>query len=216
MRVLFKYVTMNILFMGFSRQDYWSGLPFPSPTDHVLSELSTMTHLSWVALHSMAHISIELDKAVIHGIHLVSFLWLWFSLRLPTNGWGKEACRSSLMGVTDCGGNWILFWWVGPCSVNLYSNFLLMGWAVLPPCCLVWGQTMVGVRMSDGGRLPKDLCRHCCIQCPWPCSRPLLTHASAKDSWTLTGKSGSYQHNWFYIYYHLLDFPGGSDGKVSA
>ena len=32
-----------ILFMEFSRQEYWSGLPFPSPVDHVLSELSTMT-----------------------------------------------------------------------------------------------------------------------------------------------------------------------------
>ena len=25
-----------ILFMGFSRKEYWSGLPFPSPVDHVL------------------------------------------------------------------------------------------------------------------------------------------------------------------------------------
>ena len=42
-----------ILFMEFSRQEYWNGLPFPSPMDHwrVLSELSTMTHPSWVALH---------------------------------------------------------------------------------------------------------------------------------------------------------------------
>ena len=31
--------------------------------DHILSELSTMTHLSWVALHGMAHSLIELDKA---------------------------------------------------------------------------------------------------------------------------------------------------------
>ena len=30
-----------ILFMGFSRQEYWSGLPFPFPVDHILSELST-------------------------------------------------------------------------------------------------------------------------------------------------------------------------------
>ena len=52
--------------MGFSRQEYWSGLPFPSPVDHTLSELSTMTHASWVALHGMAHGFIELDKAVIH------------------------------------------------------------------------------------------------------------------------------------------------------
>ena len=40
-----------ILFMGFSRQEYCSGLPFPSPVDHILSDLSTMTRLSWVAPH---------------------------------------------------------------------------------------------------------------------------------------------------------------------
>ena len=28
-------------------------------------------------------------------------------------------------------------------------------------------------------------------QCPRPCSRPPPTHASARDAWTLTGKSGS-------------------------
>ena len=43
-----------ILFMGFSRQEYWSGLPFPSPVDHILSDLSTMIHPSWVAPHGMA------------------------------------------------------------------------------------------------------------------------------------------------------------------
>ena len=32
-----------ILFMGFSRQEYWSGLPFPSLVDHILSDLSIMT-----------------------------------------------------------------------------------------------------------------------------------------------------------------------------
>ena len=62
-----------ILFMGLSRQEYWSGLPFPSPVDHVLSELSAMTHPSWVALRGMAHSFIELDKAVVHVISLVSF-----------------------------------------------------------------------------------------------------------------------------------------------
>ena len=43
-----------ILFMGFSRQEYWSGLRFPS-ADHVWSELSTVTCPSWVALHDLAH-----------------------------------------------------------------------------------------------------------------------------------------------------------------
>ena len=49
-------------------------LPFPSLVDHILSELSTMTHLSWVALHGMANSFTELDKAVVHVIRLVSFL----------------------------------------------------------------------------------------------------------------------------------------------
>ena len=48
--------------------------PFPSPVDHILSELPTMTSLSWVALHGMAHSFIELDKAVVHVISLISFL----------------------------------------------------------------------------------------------------------------------------------------------
>ena len=37
--------------------------PFPSPVDYVLSELSTMIRLSWMALYSMAHSFFELDKA---------------------------------------------------------------------------------------------------------------------------------------------------------
>ena len=57
--------------MGFSRQEYWSRFPFPSPVDHILSELSTMTRLCSVALHGMTHGFIELDKAV---IHVISFL----------------------------------------------------------------------------------------------------------------------------------------------
>ena len=77
-----------ILFMGFSRQEHWSRLPFPSPVDHILSELSTITRLSWVALHGMAPSFIELNKAVVHVITLVSFLWFWFSVCLPSDGEG--------------------------------------------------------------------------------------------------------------------------------
>ena len=75
-----------IVFMGFSREECWSGLPFSSPMDLVLSELSIMTHLPWVALHGMAHTFIELNKVVVHVISLVSFLWLWFSFCLPSDG----------------------------------------------------------------------------------------------------------------------------------
>ena len=76
----------SLLFMGFSRQEYWSGLPSPSPLDHNLSELSTMTCPSCVALHSMAHSFKELHKGMVRVISVVSFLWLWFSFCLPSNG----------------------------------------------------------------------------------------------------------------------------------
>ena len=33
-----------ILFIGFSRQEYWSGLPFPSPVDHILSDHHQMVN----------------------------------------------------------------------------------------------------------------------------------------------------------------------------
>ena len=55
-----------ILFMGFSWQEYWSGLLF-SPVYHILSKLSPMTSLSWVALHSMAHSFIALYKLLCHN-----------------------------------------------------------------------------------------------------------------------------------------------------
>ena len=47
-----------------------------------------MTRLSWVALYDMAYSLIELDKAVVHVIRLVSFLLLWFSVCLPSDGEG--------------------------------------------------------------------------------------------------------------------------------
>ena len=44
---------------------------------------------------------------------------------------------------------------------------------------------------DNGDLLQKTPCMYCYTQCPQPCSRPPPTHASAGDSWTLTGKSGS-------------------------
>ena len=77
-----------ILFMGFSRKEYWSDLPFPSPVGYVLSELPMMTHPSWVALQGIVHSFFELDKAVVHVIRLLAFLWLLFSFCLPSDGEG--------------------------------------------------------------------------------------------------------------------------------
>ena len=47
-----------LLFMGFSSQEYWSGLPFPSPVDHTLSDLSTVTRrLGWPTRHGFVSLS---------------------------------------------------------------------------------------------------------------------------------------------------------------
>ena len=70
-----------ILFVGFSRQEYWSGLPFPFPVDHVLSELSTMTRPFWMALHGLAHSFIELDKTEEMEIQISQVTWL------QSHGW---------------------------------------------------------------------------------------------------------------------------------
>ena len=48
-----------------------------------------------------------------------------------------------------------------------------------------------GGNKDNSDLLQKVPCRHCYTQCPQVCSRPLLTHASARGSWTLTGKSQS-------------------------
>ena len=48
-----------------------------------------------------------------------------------------------------------------------------------------------GGNEDNGNLLQKVLYTHCHSQCPWPCSRPPLTHVSNGDSWMLRGKSGS-------------------------
>ena len=48
-----------------------------------------------------------------------------------------------------------------------------------------------GGNEDDGDLLQKVQGMHCYTLYPWPCSRPLPTHASAGDFWTRTGKSGS-------------------------
>ena len=78
--------------MGFSRQEYWSGLPFPSPVDPILSDLSTMTHQSWVAPQGMVWFHWVRQGCGPSVIRLTSFLFeygvsvsaLWCPLAIPT------------------------------------------------------------------------------------------------------------------------------------
>ena len=65
--------------------------------------------------------------------------------------------------------NPIFYWWVGLCSLPVS-----------------WPEA----KNEDNEDLQNVPWRHCCIQWPRPCNRPLPTHASFGDSWTLMGSLG--------------------------
>ena len=157
----FIFSVLFILFMRFSRQEYWSGLLFPSPVDHVLSELSTMTCLSWVALHGMAHSFIEVDKAVVHVIRLVSFLWLLFSLCLPSDGEGWE-----VYGRLPDGRDWLrlklsLVLIGGALLSKTLIQFSVEGWGCVPSLLFDLRPNYSGGNEDNGDLLPKVPCMHC-------------------------------------------------------
>ena len=62
----------------------WFAIPFSSGPHFIRTFHHDPSIL--VALHGIAHSFIELDKAVVHEISLISFLWLWFSFCLPSEG----------------------------------------------------------------------------------------------------------------------------------
>ena len=70
-------------------------------------------------------------------------------------------------------------------------QFSVDGQACVPSLLFDLRPNYGGGDEDNGNLLEKVPCRHCCIQCPQPSSRPLLTHASARDSWTLMDVSGS-------------------------
>ena len=114
-----------ILFMGFSRQEYWSGLPFPSPVDHILSDFCTMTRLSWVAPRAWLSF-IEVDKAVV----LVWLDWLVFC----DYGFSVSALWCSLATPTVLLG-FLLPWTWGISSRLLQQSAAAapyLGWGVSP------------------------------------------------------------------------------------
>ena len=67
-----------IPFTGFSRQKCWSGLPFPCPMDHVLSELSTMTH-SFIVKQGCDPFD-QFDYFSVIVVFILSALW-WMRIR---------------------------------------------------------------------------------------------------------------------------------------
>ena len=70
-------------------------------------------------------------------------------------------------------------------------QFSVGGWGCVPSLLFDLRPNYGGGNEDNGDFLQKVPCMHCPTQCPRSCSRPPLTHTSARNSWTLTGKSGS-------------------------
>ena len=69
--------------MLISRQEHWSGLPFPSPMDHTLSDLSIMTLPTWEAPQGLASFHWVRQGCSSSVIRLIRFLWFWFQCVCP-------------------------------------------------------------------------------------------------------------------------------------
>jgi len=70
-------------------------------------------------------------------------------------------------------------------------QFSVDGQGCVPSLLLELRPNYGGGNEDNGDLLQKVPGTHCYTQCLSPCSRPPLTHASAGDSWTLVGMSGS-------------------------
>ena len=73
--------------MGFSKQKYGSGFPFPSPVDHILSELSTTTHSSWWPCTAWLIVSLSYTRLWTIYIFLLAFYCCGFHKTLIICWW---------------------------------------------------------------------------------------------------------------------------------
>ena len=87
-----------ILFMRLLRQEYWSGLPFPSPVVHILSELATVTCPFWLALQSM-----EKEMATHSSILTWRIPWMEEPGRIQCTGSQRVRHDSDFTSLTQHG-----------------------------------------------------------------------------------------------------------------
>ena len=78
----------------------------------------------------------------------------------------------------------------GAMVTKFLIQFSVEGWGCVPSLLFDLRPNFGGGNEDNGYLLQKVPCMLCCAQCPRPCSRPLLTHASTRDSWTLMSSLG--------------------------
>ena len=68
-------------------------------------------------------------------------------------------------------------------------QFFVDGWDCVPSLLFDLRPDYGGGNEDNGDLLQKVPFRHCCTQCPQPCSRPPPTHTSTGHSWANLGQS---------------------------
>ena len=100
---------LSILFMGFSRQEYWSSLPFPSPVDHVLSELCWLKKM--------------------YNLRVVSQVLFGGKMRTAAQEAASQIALRDCSKVAVGESQYIRFWWRGSSilwSTQFTKGFLLV------------------------------------------------------------------------------------------
>ena len=102
---------------------------------------------------------------------------------------------------------WVSLLW-GHCSFLLgpgaHKVLFVPSKSLFHQSCVSSGGSMVGIMVTSLKR------SNACTQCPKLCSRPPPTHASAGDSWTFMGKSGSVSCGVTAPFSWVLQDPSGS------
>ena len=171
-----------ILFMGLSRQEYLSGLPFPSPMDHILSELRTMTCPSWVALHAWPwgdtpH-PMSREAAALNWSGREEIPHIQGQRRSPSKTVGGANLHSELDPVParDAQRAWagllcIRTWGPHRDWDRIVLEHLLWRCGLVLDCCSGWSRLGYGICPLGGG-------------CHWPTAElPELTQDWEADSW---------------------------------
>ena len=164
--------------MAFSRQEYWSGLPFPSPVDHVLSELSTMTCPSWGPYVACLIVSLSWTRLWSMWSNWLVFCDCGFQSVCPLMENDKRLMDAS--------------WWerltegkTGSCSMcsamlsKSLIQFSVDGWNCVPSLLFTWGQTVVEVMKIMATSLKRSYACTATLSGPSPAAghrgpRPLL------------------------------------------
>ena len=147
------FVCLFILFMGFSQQEHWSGLPFPSPGDQDILMTAIPTRVRWyltvvliftaLIISSVEHLFMGIlaicmsfmDKYVFRSsVHFLIGLFLCWAVRAVCIFWKLIPCQSHHLHniFTICHNilshsiGWLFILFMVPFAVQKFESLFLL------------------------------------------------------------------------------------------